>query len=145
MHKLTFKMPVYLPVMQYAQSSALRETLYKAHVTRASDQAPPAQNDQDNTPIMRELLALRAEEAQLLGFAHYAALSIHPKMAESSADVLRFLSDLADRAKPFAMRDVAANKPLIGDLVSFGELWSPKAAYSCSSESFGETCGLRNL
>ena len=107
MHKLTLKMPVYLPVMQYAQSSALRETLYKAHVTRASDQAPLAQNDQDNTPIMRELLALRAEEAQLLGFAHYAALSIHPKMAESSGDVLRFLGDLADRAKPFAMRDVA--------------------------------------
>ena len=98
-HRLSLKMPVYLPVMQFADSGALREQLYKAHVTRASDQAPEEARQFDNTALMQEILALRQEEAQLLGFDNYAQVSVVPKMADSPDQVIRFLRDLAARAK----------------------------------------------
>ncbi|GAB4397669.1 MAG: M3 family metallopeptidase [Rhodoferax sp.] len=104
---LTLKLPCYLPVMQFARNRALRQTLYRAYVTRASDQAPEAARCFDNSAIMRELLALRQEEAHLLGFANYAELSLAPKMADSPRQVLDFLRDLARRARPWAERDVA--------------------------------------
>ncbi len=102
-HKLTLHQPVYQPVMQYATDRALRATLYKAYVTRASELGPAAQ---DNTPLMRELIELRQEAAQLLGHASYADLSLVPKMARTPAEVNAFLQDLAQRAKPFAERDM---------------------------------------
>ncbi len=105
--KLTLKMPCYLPVMQFASSSALREKLYRAYVTRASDQADAASRKFDNSPLIGELLALRLEESTLLGYANFGELSIVPKMAESPAQVLKFLRDLASRARPFAQRDLA--------------------------------------
>ena len=106
-HRLTLKMPVYLPVMQFADSSDLREQLYKAHVTRASDQAPEDARHLDNTPLMKEILALRQEEARLLGFDNYAQVSVVPKMAESPEKVIAFLRDLAAKARPFAEKDLA--------------------------------------
>ena len=106
-YKLTLKMPCYLPVMQFATSSALRATLYRAYVTRASLEAAPEAQQFDNAPVMREILALRQEEAQLLGFANFGELSIAPKMAESPEVVISFLRDLARRARPHAERDVA--------------------------------------
>ena len=106
-HRLTLKMPVYLPVMQFAKSSSLREQLYKAHVTRASDQAPEDLRRFDNTPLMKEILALRQEEAQLLGFDNFAQVSVVPKMAESPEKVIGFLRDLAAKARPFAEKDLA--------------------------------------
>ena len=105
--KLSLKMPCYLPVMQFAHSSELRATLYRAYVTRASLEAAPEAQHFDNAPVMREILALRHEEAQLLGFDNFAALSIAPKMADSPAAVIAFLRDLAARARPYAERDVA--------------------------------------
>ena len=106
-HKLSLKMPCYLPIMQFAHSSALRETLYRAYTTRASDQAQSAQRDaQDNGPLMREILQLRQEEAQLLGYANYAEVSLAAKMAQSPQQVMDFLRDLARRARPYAERDV---------------------------------------
>ncbi|MEK7345614.1 MAG: M3 family metallopeptidase [Pseudomonadota bacterium] len=105
--RLTLKMPVYLPVMQFADNAALREQLYKAHVTRASDQAPEESRRFDNTALMQEILALRQEEAQLLGFDNYAQVSVVPKMAESPEKVIGFLRDLAVRARPFAEKDLA--------------------------------------
>jgi oligopeptidase A len=101
-HRLTLHYPVYGPVMQYASNRALRETLYKAYVTRASDQGAA---ELDNSALMRELLELRAEEAQLLGYKSFAEVSLVPKMAASADKVMAFLSDLAQRAKPFAERD----------------------------------------
>ncbi len=103
--KLSLKMPCYLPVMQFAHSSALREQLYRAYVSRASDlgQKP----DWDNSAVMNEILALRAEEAQLLGYANFAELSLVPKMAETPEQVMQFLRDLATRARPYAEKDVA--------------------------------------
>jgi oligopeptidase A len=106
-YKLTLKMPCYLPVMQFAHSRTLREQLYRAHVTRASDQADAAQQQYDNSAIMQEILALRLEEAQLLGYSNYAELSLVPKMADSPEKVLAFLRELAVRARPFAERDLA--------------------------------------
>ncbi len=106
-YKLTLKIPCYLPVMQFANSSALREKLYHAYVTRASDQAEgESAQALDNAPIIREILQLRQEEAQLLGYANFAEVSLVPKMAQSPTEVIRFLRDLAARARPFAEQDV---------------------------------------
>ncbi len=106
-HKLTLKMPCYLPVMQFAHSSALRQRLYRAYVTRASEQAEGEAVKFDNTAIMGELLALRHEEAQLLGHRHFADVSLVPKMADSPEQVIAFLRDLAQKARPFAEQDLA--------------------------------------
>ncbi len=105
--RLTLKMPVYLPVMQFADSSALREQLYKAHVTRASDQSAEDTRHLDNTALIQEILALRQEKAQLLGFDNYAQVSVVRKMAESPEKVIAFLRDLAAKARPFAEKDLA--------------------------------------
>ena len=105
--KLTLKMPCYLPVMQFASNSALRQTLYRAYVTRASDQAGTDLSQLDNTDIINELLALRLEEARLLGYPDFGTLSVVPKMADSPEQVVTFLRDLAQRARPFAEQDLA--------------------------------------
>jgi oligopeptidase A len=106
-YKITLKMPCYLPVMQFAQSSALREKLYRAYVTRASDQADAATQKYDNSTLIADMLALRLEEAQLLGYRNFGELSVVPKMAESPEQVTRFLRDLATKARPFAEKDLA--------------------------------------
>jgi oligopeptidase A len=106
-YKLTLKMPCYLPVMQFAQSSALRERLYRAYVTRASDQAEQSALKFDNSAIITEMLALRLEEAKLLGYRSFGDLSVVPKMAESPEQVITFLRDLATKARPFAEKDLA--------------------------------------
>jgi oligopeptidase A len=102
--KLTLKMPCYLPVMQYAEDRKLRETLYRAYGTVASEQGDVKF---DNSPLIEELLGLRAEEARLLGFDSFATLRLQTRMAGSAAEVVAFLRDLAVRAKPYATRDLA--------------------------------------
>ncbi len=106
-YKLTLKMPCYLPVMQFAKSSALREKVYRAYVTRASEQAEGEAVKFDNTAIIKEILALRLEEARLLGYQNFAEVSLVPKMAQSPQQVIGFLRDLAHRARPFAEKDVS--------------------------------------
>ena len=106
-YKLTLKMPCYLPVMQFATSSTLREKLYRAYVTRASDQAPADGLKFDNSALISEMLALRLEEAKLLGYASFGELSLVPKMATSPDQVIAFLRDLATKARPFAEKDLA--------------------------------------
>ena len=105
-HKLTLKIPCYLPVMQFARDRALRERLYRAYVTRASDQAEGDLTRFDNTPVMREILQLRQEQARLLGHANFAEVSLASKMADSPAQVIDFLRTLAEKARPYAERDV---------------------------------------
>ena len=102
-HKLGLHYPVYGPVMQYATNRALREKLYTAYVTRASEFGP---GERDNGPLMSGLLALRQEAAALLGHANYAEVSLVPKMARSTQEVAAFLRDLATRARPYAERDL---------------------------------------
>jgi oligopeptidase A len=103
-HKITLHYPSYFPVMQYAHNRTLRETLYRAYTTRASEFGPA---ERDNSGLMQELLSLRQEEARLLGFANYAQVSLAPKMAQSPQEVLHFLRDLAGRARPYAQQDMA--------------------------------------
>ena len=100
--KLTLHAPSYLPVLQYADDRALRETIYKANVTRASEFGDAKF---DNTALIDKLVALRAEEAALLGFNNFAEVSLAAKMADTPQQVLDFLNDLAARARPFAERD----------------------------------------
>ena len=106
-YRLTLKMPSYLPVMQFAHSSRLRETLYRAYVTRASDQAPAEFSQYDNGPVMQEILALRQEESRLLGYQNFGEVSVVAKMAKSPEEVVTFLRDLAHRARPYAEKDMA--------------------------------------
>jgi oligopeptidase A len=101
--KLTLHMPCYLPVMQYADHHGLRERMYRAYTTRASEFG---QADWDNTRNIERILALRGEAAKLLGYDSYADVSLATKMAASPREVLDFLEDLARRAKPFAERDM---------------------------------------
>jgi oligopeptidase A len=103
-YKLTLHFPSYFPVMQYGQDRALRQQLYTAYTTRASELGKP---ELDNSQIMTRLLALRQEEARLLGHDSYAEVSLVPKMADSPEQVTAFLRDLAHRARPGAERDLA--------------------------------------
>ncbi|MDP2070353.1 M3 family metallopeptidase [Methylotenera sp.] len=100
--KFTLHFPSYLPVLQYAQNRNLRETLYRAYATRASEFGKA---EWDNTPLISQILKLKLEAANLLGFANYAELSVATKMAESVKHVKDFLYDLAEKAKPYALKD----------------------------------------
>jgi oligopeptidase A len=104
--KITLKLPDYLPCMQFGRHRGLRERLYRAYSTRASDQAEGDLQRFDNTAIIQEIVALRHEEAQLLGFAHFAELSLVPKMAQSAEQVVSFLKELATKARPYAEQDL---------------------------------------
>ena len=126
-HKLTLHMPVYLPVMQYADNRLLREQLYTAYVTRACEAGPA---ERDNGPVMAELLRLRQEEATLLGYPSYADVSLVPKMAESPAQVLTFLRDLARRARPYAERDLAELREFAATELGLTDLQSWDSAYA---------------
>jgi len=103
--RLTLDLPCYLPVMSYAHNAGLREQMYRAYVTRASDQGPD-KGRFDNSAVLTEILALRKEQATLLGFASYAHLSLQRKMAKSPRQVLDFLRDLAARTRPVAMAEL---------------------------------------
>jgi oligopeptidase A len=126
-HKLTLHMPVYLPVMQYAQSRPLRQQLYTAYVTRACEAGPA---ERDNGPVMTQILKLRQEEATLLGYGTYADVSLVAKMADSPAQVIEFLRDLARRARPYAEKDLAelrhfaATELGLDDLQSWDVSWA---------------------
>ena len=104
----TLHFPSYYPVQQYSQNRSLRRLLYEAYVTRASELAPQYSKgniEWDNTHNMIEQLRLRDEEARMLGFDNYAALSLAPKMARDVSEVDSFLTDFAKRARPFAQKD----------------------------------------
>ena len=120
-YKLTLKMPSYLPVMQFATSSALREVLYRAYSTRASDQAPSEFIKFDNSAVISEILALRLEESKLLGYQNFGEVSVVAKMAKSPDEVITFLRDLARRARPFAEKDVADLRAFAAEHVSLSE------------------------
>ncbi|MGL4826044.1 MAG: oligopeptidase A [Vibrionaceae bacterium] len=103
----TLDIPSYLPVMTYCDNQALRQEMYQAYVTRASDQGPHA-GKFDNSNLINELLALKHELAQLLGLANYCERSLVTKMAKSPAQVFDFLDDLIEKARPQGQKEVAA-------------------------------------
>jgi len=102
-YKFTLHFPSYMPVLQYADNRNLRETLYRAYATRASEFGKP---EFDNTPIISQILKLRDEAAKLLDFNNFAELSLATKMADTPKQVIEFLNTLASRAKPYAEQDM---------------------------------------
>jgi len=103
--KFTLHFPSYFPVLQYADKRTLRETIYRANATKASDLG--GKPEWDNTRNMAEILKLRDEEAKLLGYRNFAEVSLVPKMAQTPEQVIDFLQDLAQRARPYAEKDLA--------------------------------------
>ncbi|HIV15954.1 MAG TPA: oligopeptidase A [Candidatus Avisuccinivibrio pullicola] len=103
----TLDVPSYLPVMTYVDNRDLRREMYEAYQTRASEVGPNA-GEFDNAPLMEEILALRHELAQLLGFKNYAELSLATKMAHSPEEVMGFLEDLARKSRAQGEKEIAA-------------------------------------
>ena len=131
---LNLKMPCYLPVMQYALDRELRQTLYKAYATRASEQGA---KEFDNSALIEQALSLRAEESKLLGFKHFADLRLQTRMANSDREVTDFLRQLAQRAKPFAERDLHELKAYAKTELGLAELepWDNAFASECLREA----------
>lgn len=124
----TLDIPSYLPVMMYADSRALRAELYEAFTTRASDQGPNA-GKWDNSAIMTELLTLRRELAQLLGFGNYAELSLATKMADKPEQVVNFLTDLAAKSLPQGKAELEEIRAFAAEQHGQGELAAWDLAY----------------
>lgn len=125
---LTLEFPSYHAVMTHADDRALRQEVYEAYSSRASDQGPHA-GQWDNSPLMEEILALRHEAAQLLGFANYAERSLARKMAPSTQAVLDFLYDLAKRAKAQAEQELAELRAFAAERQGLDDLQSWDLAY----------------
>ena len=125
---LTLDFPCYHAIMSYADNRDLRKTMYDAYITRASDLGPNA-GEFDNSSLMDQILALRHELAQLLGFNNFAEYSLATKMAPSTENVLNFLYDLADRSKPFADKDLEELSVYANEHGSLSELQPWDTAY----------------
>ena len=126
-YKIGLQMPHYLAVMQYADNRELREQVYRAYVTRASELGKP---EWDNTPIIDRTLEIALAQAKLLGYHNYAELSLVTKMADSPAQVLDFLHDLARRAKPFAEKDLAQVRAFAAEKLGLPDIQSWDLAYA---------------
>ena len=133
-YKVGLQMPHYIAVMQYADNRSLREQLYRAYCTRASEFG---KTDWDNTPIINRTLEIALEQAQMLGYRNYAELSLVTKMAETPTQVLDFLHDLAARAKPFAQKDLAELQAYAAELLGLPEIQPWDLAYA--SEKLRQT------
>ncbi len=125
--RFTLHMPSYLPIMQYAQDRKLREHMYHAYVTRAAEFGD---SRWDNSAIVVEILRLRREQSRLLGFANFAEVSLQPKMADSPQQVLDFLEELAERARPYAQRDLVELKDFASRQLGLEDLQPWDIAYA---------------
>ena len=125
--RLTLQGPCFSPVMQYADSPVLRAQMYRAYSTRSSDEGDVRF---DNGAQIEKIMSLRAEEAKLLGFANFAEQSLVTKMAESPKQVLDFIRDIAQRARPFAEKDLAELKAFAADELGINDLQSPDVGYA---------------
>ncbi|HXR58108.1 MAG TPA: M3 family metallopeptidase [Burkholderiales bacterium] len=133
--KFTLHMPSYFPVMQYAEDRSLREAMYRASATRASEFGKA---EWDNTPLIGRILELRREDARMLGYANFAEVSLVPKMAHAPAQVLEFLRDLARRARPYAERDLAELRKFAHEKLGLEKLESWDLAWA--SEKLRAAC-----
>lgn len=126
---ITLEFPSYHAVMTHARNRALREEVYTAFVTRASDQGPHDRS-YDNSALMEQILALRHEQAQMLGFPNFAELSLATKMAESPRAVTEFLSDLARRSRPRAEQELDELRRFAADRLELTDLQAWDIAYA---------------
>ena len=121
--RLTLQGPCVMAVLRLADDRALRERVWRANATRASEfSAGQGHPEWDNGPVMLKILALRSEEARLLGYANHAAVSLVPKMADSPEEVASFLRDLAVRARPSAEKDLAELRNFAATELGIAEL-----------------------
>ncbi len=125
--KFTLHAPSYVPVLQFCDNRELRARLYRAYATRASEFGPAERN---NGPLIDRLLALRHEEAQLLGYASYAEVSLATKMADTPAQVAAFQRDMAAKARPFAERDIGELRGFARDELGMPNLESWDLAWA---------------
>ncbi len=128
--KFTLHAPSYGPVMQYADNRELRQRLYRAYATRAAEiDNGYSKPEWDNGPLMKRILELREEDAQMLGFKNFAEVSLLPKMADTPTQVLAFLRDMAKKAKPFAEKDMAELLAFAKDELGIADFQPWDAAY----------------
>ncbi|SCY26473.1 M3 family metallopeptidase [Nitrosospira sp. Nsp13] len=125
--KFTLHAPSYMPVMQYADNRGLREKMYRAYSTRASELSKV---EWDNTPLINKILELREEEARMLGFDCYAEVSLVTKMASTPKQVLDFLGELAARGRPYAERDLEELSRFAASKLQLGKLEAWDLAYA---------------
>ncbi len=123
----TLKAPSYMPVMQFADNRAMREKMYRAYVTRASEFGKP---EWDNSILMEEIVTLRGEEARLLGFANYGELSLAAKMAQTPEQVIEFVRELARRSRPFAEKDLSELREFASIELGMDEMHAWDFAYA---------------
>jgi len=123
----TLKAPSYMPVMQFADNRDLREKMYRAYATRASEFG---KQEWDNTALMEEIVKLRGEEARLLGFTNYGELSLESKMANSPQQVVEFMRELSRRARPFAEKDLVELREFARNELGINELQSWDVGYA---------------
>lgn len=129
--KFTLHAPSYGPLMQYADNRELRARMYRAYATRAAEiDNGYSKPEWDNGPIMKRLLELKAEDAAMLGFNNFAEVSLYTKMADTPAQVLDFLRDMAKKAKPFAEKDIAELKAFAKDELGLTDFQPWDAAYA---------------
>lgn len=127
-YKFTLHFPSYFPVLQYADNRALREKIYRANATKASELG--AKPEWDNSANIDQILQLRKEEAQLLGYANFAEVSLVAKMAKSPSEVIAFLEDLGQRARPFGQKDYEELKTFARDKLGLDELKAWDSTYA---------------
>ena len=133
--KFTLHAPSYIPVIQYADNRDLREKLYRAYSTRASEMEAPgvlgnSTGNFNNTPLIRKILGLRKEEARILGFGCYAEVSLATKMATTPQQVLDFLGELTAKAKPYAERDLTVLREFAAAKLGLDKLEAWDVAYA---------------
>jgi oligopeptidase A len=131
-YQFTLHFPSYFPILQFADQRALRETIYRASATKASEQGSVFSELEkwDNTENIATLLKLRDEEAKLLDYRNFAEVSLVPKMAQSPEHVIEFLEDLARRARPFAEQDLAELRSFAKDELGIETLEAWDLAYA---------------
>lgn len=127
-YKFTLHFPSFFPILQFADSRKLRETVYRANTTKASDLG--GKPEWDNTKLIVDLLKLRNEEAQLLGYKNYAEVSLVAKMAETPAQVISFMEDLAKRAHPYGEKDYAELKQFAKEKLGIDQLEAWDTSYA---------------
>jgi oligopeptidase A len=126
-YQFTLHFPSYFPILQYADKRELRETIYRANATKASELG--AKPEWDNTDNIAEILKLRDEEAKLLGYKNFAEVSLVSKMAETPDQVIGFLEDLAKRARPYAEKDLEELRAFAKEEVGLQDLQAWDVTY----------------
>ena len=128
--RFSLQAPSYGPIMQYADNRELRARLYRAYATRAAEFTDGTSKPEwDNTPVMNRMLELRLEDAKMLGYNNFAEVSLAPKMANTPAQVLAFLRELAAKAKPFAAKDIAELRTFAKEELGLEDFQPWDAAY----------------